>query len=199
MAQYFASGNGNIKYYRTFANQKYTDRFMKQIILITGGARSGKSSYAERLALSLSPNPVYLATSRIWDEEFRQRVLRHQANRGPEWTNIEEEKELSRHSLEGRVVLIDCVTLWCTNYFFDLEADTDKALTAVKAEFDRLIQQDATFIVVTTENGMGGTSENLIQRKFTDMQGWMNQYIASRANRVILMVSGIPVKVKDEK
>ena len=146
MAQYFASGNGNIKYYRTFANPKYTDRFMKQIILITGGARSGKSSHAERLALSLSPNPVYLATSRIWDEEFRQRVLRHQANRGPEWTNIEEEKELSRHSLEGRVVLIDCVTLWCTNYFFDLEADTDKALTAVKAEFDRLTQQDATFI-----------------------------------------------------
>ena len=199
MAQYFASGNGNIKYYRTFANPKYTDRFMKQIILITGGARSGKSSYAERLALSLSPNPVYLATSRIWDEEFRQRVLRHQANRGPEWTNIEEEKELSRHSLEGRVVLIDCVTLWCTNYFFDLKADTDKALTAVKAEFDRLTQQDATLILVTNEIGMGGTSENLIQRKFTDMQGWMNQYIASRANRVILMVSGIPVKVKDEK
>ena len=199
MAQYFASGNGNIKYYRTFANPKYTDRFMKQIILITGGARSGKSSYAERLALSLSPNPVYLATSRIWDEEFRQRVLRHQANRGPEWTNIEEEKELSRHSLEGRVVLIDCVTLWCTNYFFDLEADTDKALTAVKAEFDRLTQQDAPLIFVTNEIGMGGTSENLIQRKFTDMQGWMNQYIASRANRVILMVSGIPVKVKDEK
>lgn len=172
---------------------------MKQIILITGGARSGKSSYAERLALSLSPNPVYLATSRIWDEEFRQRVLRHQANRGPEWTNIEEEKELSRHSLQGRVVLIDCVTLWCTNYFFDLEADTDKALAAIKTEFDRLTEQEAIFIFVTNEIGMGGTSENLIQRKFTDMQGWMNQYIATRANQVLLMVSGIPVKVKDEK
>ena len=106
---------------------------------------------------------------------------------------------MAQYSLEGRVVLIDCVTLWCTNYFFDLEADTDKALTAVKAEFDRLTQQDATFIFVTNEIGMGGTSENLIQRKFTDMQGWMNQYIASLANRVILMVSGIPVKVKDEK
>ena len=99
----------------------------------------------------------------------------------------------------GACSAIDCVTLWCTNYFFDLEADTDKALTDVKAEFDRLTQQDATFIFVTNEIGMGGTSENLIQRKFTDMQGWMNQYIASRANRVILMVSGIPVKVKDEK
>ena len=92
---------------------------MKRIILITGGARSGKSTYAEKLALELSPTPVYLATARIWDEEFRQRVIRHQERRGPEWTNIEEEKELSRHRLEGRVVLIDCITLWCTNFFFD--------------------------------------------------------------------------------
>ena len=75
---------------------------MKRIILITGGARSGKSTYAEKLALELSPTPVYLATARIWDEEFRQRVVRHQERRGPEWTNIEEEKELSRHRLEGR-------------------------------------------------------------------------------------------------
>lgn len=172
---------------------------MKQIILITGGARSGKSSYAERLALSLSPHPVYLATSRIWDEEFRQRVLRHQANRGPEWTNLEEEKELSRHRLEGRVVLIDCVTLWCTNYFFDMDADTDKALEAVKQEFDRFTAQDATFIFVSNEIGMGGTSESPVQRKFTDMQGWMNQYIAAQAEKVILMVSGIPMTVKENK
>ena len=70
---------------------------MRRIILITGGARSGKSTYAEKLALSLSPNPVYLATARIWDEEFRKRVIHHQERRGPEWTNIEEDKELSRH------------------------------------------------------------------------------------------------------
>ena len=71
----------------------------KKVILVTGGQRSGKSGYAQRLALSLSPNPVYLATSRIWDEEFRKRVERHQRDRGPEWTNIEEEKYLSRHDL----------------------------------------------------------------------------------------------------
>lgn len=169
---------------------------MKRIILITGGARSGKSTHAEKLALSLSPNPVYLATARIWDEEFKQRVVRHQARRGPEWTNIEEEKELSRHSLQGRVVLIDCVTLWCTNFFFDLKSDTDQALVAAKEEFNRFTAQDATFIFVTNEIGMGGTSENEIQRKFTDMQGWMNQYIAARADEVILMVSGIPVRIK---
>ena len=169
---------------------------MKRVVLITGGSRSGKSSCAEKMALELSPNPVYLATARIWDEEFRERVRRHQARRGPQWTNIEEEKDLSRHDLTGRVVVVDCLTLWCTNFFFDLESDVDRALEAAKAEFDRFTAQDATFLIVTNEIGMGGTSDNELQRKFTDLQGWMNQYAASRADEVILMVSGIPVKIK---
>lgn len=169
---------------------------MKRIILITGGQRSGKSSYAEKLALSLSPNPVYMATSRIWDEEFHQRVLKHQERRGPEWTNIEEEKVLSTHDISGRVVLIDCVTLWCTNFFFDLDSDVDKALQSTRQEFDHFTAQDATFIFVTNEIGSGAVSENVIQRRFTDMQGWMNQYIASKAHEVYLMVSGIPVLIK---
>ena len=140
---------------------------MKKIILITGGARSGKSRYAEGLALSLSLHPVYVATAHVWDEEFRERVKRHQARRGPEWTNIEEEKQLSRHAL--------------------------------KAEFDAFTAHDATYIFVTNEIGMGGVSENAVQRKFTDLQGWMNQYVASQADEVILMVSGIAVKIKDQK
>ena len=169
---------------------------MKRIILITGGARSGKSGYAEKLALSLSDAPVYLATARIWDEEFRERVRRHQARRGPQWTNLEEEKMLSRHDLAGRVVLVDCLTLWATNFFFDLDSDIDRALAALQAEFDRFTVQDATFILVTNEIGMGGTSDNAIQRRFTDLQGWMNQYAAARADEVVLLVSGIPVKIK---
>ncbi len=169
---------------------------MKQIILITGGARSGKSSYAEELALKLSEHPIYMATARIWDEEFRQRVQKHQERRGPEWTNIEEDKYLSKYKVEGRVVLIDCVTLWCTNFFFDHQSSVKKALDEAKQEFDLFTKQDATFIFVTNEIGLGGTSENLIQRKFTDMQGWMNQYIASKADKVTLMVCGIPVTVK---
>ena len=169
---------------------------MKQVVLITGGSRSGKSSYAEKMALERSDNPVYLATARIWDEEFRERVRRHQERRGPQWTNIEEEKYLSRHDLSGHVVVVDCLTLWCTNFFFDLESDVDRALEAAKEEFDRLIAQDATFLFVTNEIGMGGTSDNEIQRKFTDLQGWMNQYAASRADEVVLMVCGIPVKIK---
>lgn len=169
---------------------------MKKIILITGGQRSGKSSKAEEMALSLSANPVYVATAHIWDDEFRERVKKHQERRGAQWTNIEEETHLSKHDLSGRVVVIDCVTLWLTNFFFQLESDVNKSLEAAKAEFDAFTQHDATYIFVTNEIGSGGTSENAIQRRFTDLQGWMNQYIASKADEVILMVSGIAVKVK---
>ncbi len=168
--------------------------------MITGGERSGKSTYAERLALGLSDNPVYLATAHPWDDEFRQRIRRHKERRGPQWTNIEEERQLSRHSLEGRVVLVDCLTLWATNYFFSGDEqhipDVDSVLAELKAEFDRLISQQATFIMVTNEIGMGGVSANAIQRRFTDLMGWFNQYVAAQADEVVLMVSGIPVKIK---
>ena len=169
---------------------------MKKVILITGGARSGKSRYAEEQALSLSKHPVYVATAHVWDEEFRERVKRHQERRGPEWTNIEEEMLLSRHDLTGRVAVIDCITLWCTNYFFQMQ-EVDTALEALTGEFDKFTARDATYIFVTNEIGMGGVSENAVQRKFTDLQGWMNQYVASKADEVILMVSGIPVKIKN--
>ena len=167
----------------------------RRIIIVTGGQRSGKSEYAEQLALSLSDTPVYMATAHVWDDEFRRRVERHQARRGSQWTNIEEEKWLSRHDVEGRVVLIDCVTLWLTNFFYETN-DVDAALQQAKDEFDRLTRQQATFIFVTNEIGCGGVSVDAVQRRFTDLQGWMNQYIAQQADEVVLMVSGIAVKIK---
>ena len=174
---------------------------MTKITLITGGQRSGKSMYAERLALSLSPNPIYLATAHIWDEEFRERVDRHQQRRGSEWTNIEEERWLSRHDVNGSVVLVDCLTLWATNFFYTdgAEADVDSALATLIDEFDRFTVQDATFIIVTNEIGSGGTPVNDVQRRFTDLLGWLNQYVASKADEVVMMVSGIPVKIKENK
>ena len=171
---------------------------MKRIILITGGQRSGKSSKAEELALSLSENPVYMATAHVWDEEFRERVRRHQERRGPQWTNIEEETALSKHDMTGRVVVIDCVTLWLTNFFFANQSNTDISLEQAKAEFDAFTSKDATYIFVTNEIGSGGVSDNAIQRKFTDLQGWMNQYIAQKADEMILMVSGLPVVIKKD-
>ena len=177
---------------------------MKRIILITGGQRSGKSSKAEELALSLSDHPVYMATAHIWDEEFSERVRRHQERRGPQWTNIEEEMTLSKHDVTGRVVVIDCVTLWLTNILYSEElrvkseefATLNSSLNQAKAEFDKFTATDATYIFVTNEIGSGGVSDNALQRKFTDLQGWMNQYIASKADEVILMVAGIAVKIK---
>ena len=171
---------------------------MRKIILITGGQRSGKSKYAEELALKLADNPVYVATAHVWDEEFRERVRRHQERRGPQWTNIEEEKYLSQYDLTWRVAVIDCVTLWLTNFFFENQnQDTQRILDLVKEEFDRFTAQDATYIFVTNEIGSGGVSVDPVQRRFTDLQGWMNQYIASRADEVFLMVSGIPLKIKE--
>ena len=169
---------------------------MRKIILVTGGQRSGKSSYAQKTALELTENPVYLATSRIWDDEHRARVERHKAERGPEWTTIEEEKALSQVDVRGKVVVIDCVTLWATNYFFDNNSEVQTALDELKAEFDRFTAQEATFIFVTNEIGMGEMSANDIQRRFADLQGWLNQYMASQADEVVFMVSGIPMKIK---
>lgn len=187
---------------------------MSKIILITGGQRSGKSVYAEQLALSLSDNPIYMATAHIWDEDFRERVRIHQQRRGPEWTNIEEEKYLSQHELTGRVVLVDCLTLWATNFFFsNAECRTegrrpkgkpmqnaemqrvDGVLEEMKKEFDKFTMQDSTFIFVTNEIGMGGTSGSAVQRRFTDLLGGLNQYVAAKAEEVTLMVSGIAVKI----
>ena len=111
---------------------------MKKIILVTGGQRSGKSAFAERMAKQLSDSPVYMATAHVEDEEFRERVRIHQSRRGPEWMTIEEEKYLSRHRVEGRVVLVDCCTLWLTNFFSDASP-----LSQIEAEFDRLTAQDS--------------------------------------------------------
>ena len=169
---------------------------MKKITLITGGQRSGKSRFAEQMALNLSPHPVYMATSRIWDDEHRKRIEIHQTNRSSQWMNIEEEKFLSKHDLTGKIILIDCVTLWATNFFFDFDSDVEESLTSLKKEFDAFTSQKAQFIFVTNEIGMGEMSQNQIQRKFADLQGWLNQYIASKADEVYMMVSGISVKIK---
>lgn len=175
---------------------------MKRIILITGGQRSGKSVKAEQMALSLSDHPVYIATAHIWDDEFRQRVEIHKQRRGEQWTNIEEELFLSKHDVSGRVVLIDCCTLWATNFFFrqsspDRLPDAQTVFHELKTEFDRFTNQDATFIFVTNEIGLGGVSDNAVQRRFTDLLGWLNQYVASKADEVILMISGIEIKIKE--
>ena len=166
------------------------------LVFITGGARSGKSRYAQQLALQLSNNPVYLATARHWDDDFEKRIQRHQAERDKRWTSIEEEKNISGLSLSNKVVVMDCVTLWLTNFFTDNKYDIDASLQQCKDEIDRLDTANNTFIIISNEIGMGTHADTEIGRKFTDLQGWINQYLAQKAEKVIFMVSGIPVVIK---
>jgi adenosylcobinamide kinase/adenosylcobinamide-phosphate guanylyltransferase len=166
------------------------------IIYISGGARSGKSSYAEHMALKRSPEPVYVATAKIWDEDFAKRVARHKQGRGPEWTTIEAEQDIHLLAIANRVAVIDCVTLWLTNLFVNNEQDLDKTLSVFKNEIDGLFALEGTFIIISNEIGMGVHAETELGRKFTDLQGWANQYVAEKAEEAILMVSGLPLVLK---
>ncbi|MDI9534309.1 MAG: bifunctional adenosylcobinamide kinase/adenosylcobinamide-phosphate guanylyltransferase [Bacteroidota bacterium] len=167
-----------------------------EIIVITGGQRSGKSSFAQQLAREFSSEPVYLATARQWDQDFEKRIARHRSDRGDAWRTVEEEKHISRPDLTGQTVVLDCITLWLTNIYYDHEYNAEASLKWAMEEWDRFIERDFRLIVVTNEIGMGVHAQSETARHFTDLQGWMNQYIARKAPEVYLMLSGIPVKVK---
>ena len=169
---------------------------MREIIFITGGQRSGKSRFAQKLAEEYSSNPLYLATARRWDDDFEQRIRRHQADRGEQWETIEEEKYLRSLSLAGRTVLLDCITLWLTNIFHDNDYNLDAALEEAKSEWNGFIQQDFRLIIVSNEIGMGLHAPDEASRHFTDLQGWVNQHIAASADKAYVMVSGIPLQLK---
>ena len=166
------------------------------IYYISGGERSGKSSYAQKLAESLSETPIYLATSRIWDEDFKQRVDRHISDRDERWTTIEEEKWLSKVISEKQTVVIDCVTLWLTNFFVDTKYDIEKALEIAKEEINKLVEIDTNIIIISNEIGMGLHANSESGRKFTQLQGWTNQHIAKLADKATFMVSGLPLTLK---
>lgn len=170
---------------------------MAYIHFITGGQRSGKSSYAQKLAIeNATEKPIYLATSRYWDEDHTQRIKRHQTDRQDLFITIEEDRKVGELDVTGKTVLLDCITLWLANVFFDLDSNTEVSLEAAKKELNKLFAKDCKLFIISNEIGMGGHGSTEIQRKFTDLQGWINQYIASLSNEVTLMVSGLPLKVK---
>jgi adenosylcobinamide kinase/adenosylcobinamide-phosphate guanylyltransferase len=166
------------------------------IALVLGGARSGKSRHAQRVGNALAASPVMLATSRAYDEDHAARIARHKADRGPEWTTIEEPVAIGRPDLAGRVVVVDCVTLWLTNVFSDARWDPTAAHEAARAELARAFAIEATWIFVSNELGMAPHAATETARKFVDVHGFVNQEIAARADAVALMVAGIPLAVK---
>ncbi len=166
------------------------------IYLITGGERSGKSRYAQQLALTLSEHPVYLATARKWDSDFEKRIARHQAERDERWVNVEEEKNISSVAEKNQVIVLDCITLWLTNIFIDKKNNVDESLAFAEAELQKAFDKPCTWVIISNEIGMGVHASTEIGRKFVELQGWVNQYIATHADTAFFMVSGIPVKIK---
>ena len=166
------------------------------ITYISGGERSGKSGFAQNLALELTNEPVYLATAKIWDSDFKARIARHQADRDERWTNVEEHIHLSKVLPTQRIVVIDCVTLWLTNLFSKFKSDKNKAFEYATQEFNQLLKYNGHLIFISNEIGMGLHAHEKVSRDFVELQGWTNQLIAKKADEAYFMVSGLPIKIK---
>jgi len=165
-----------------------------RLTLVLGGARSGKSRYAETLITALPPPWIYVATAQALDAEMTARIEAHKARRGAGWTTVEAPRELAG-ALVARAqapVLVDCLTLWLSNLMM--------ANARVDAELDRLelalAEANAPIVLVSNEVGSGIVPDNALARRFRDLQGGLNQRIAGRADHVVLLVAGLPLFVK---
>lgn len=167
----------------------------KEIILVTGGARSGKSRYAEQRALEMGDRRLYVATAEAKDEEMIQRIAEHQKRRGEQWHTIEEPLELTRALVDqvGKTdcAVVDCLTLWISNLL--IRCDAKYVAEKVEELIEKLPHLDFHLVFVTNEVGSGIVPDNPLARNFRDVAGWTNQRIAHAANEVILLVAGIPI------
>jgi adenosylcobinamide kinase / adenosylcobinamide-phosphate guanylyltransferase len=178
--------------------QHVTDSTMPQLTFVLGGARSGKSRYAEDLIAALRPPWVYIATAEPGDTEMAERIALHRSRRGESWQTVE-----APHNLSAAVaavaadtpVLIDCLTVWLSNCML---AGTDVETEIARLEA-ALNSRRAPVVLVSNEVGSGIIPDNELARRFCDLQGRLNQRMAARADRVVLMVAGLPVVVKEAK
>ncbi len=178
---------------------------MSKIILITGGARSGKSRFAEELARKSGKSVAYLATAEALDQEMTERIAKHKSQRPSHWLTLEEPIQIDRSiaALNGNadLILLDCLTLWVSNL---IHQKPDYCAQEVEQAGRNLIIQsmqtvrknNKTLIFVSNEVGMGIIPDNPLNRVFSDMTGRINQIVSAEADEVYFMVSGIPLKVK---
>ncbi|RWM01985.1 MAG: bifunctional adenosylcobinamide kinase/adenosylcobinamide-phosphate guanylyltransferase [Mesorhizobium sp.] len=171
------------------------DRATSRLTFILGGARSGKSAHAETLATA-SPSPwVYIATAQAYDDEMRERIALHRSRRGEGWVTVDAPLDLTgaiEASPDHQPVLIDCLTLWLTNHMLaehDLEAECRRLA-------DVLSRPRGPWFVVSNEVGLGIVPDNALARRFRDAAGRLNQQVAAVADSVLMMVAGLPLKVK---
>jgi adenosyl cobinamide kinase/adenosyl cobinamide phosphate guanylyltransferase len=165
-----------------------------RITLVLGGARSGKSRYAEELIVGHAAPWVYIATAQAFDDEMRIRIAEHQARRNGGWRTIEAPTDLADAIVReaARPVLVDCLTLWLTNLMLGSH-DIPAATSALEAALDRRRQPT---VLVSNEVGLGIVPQTPLGRSFRDEAGRLNQRMAARADRVLFMIAGLPVTLK---
>jgi len=169
------------------------------IVLITGGCRSGKSRFALNYGDRHFSKKIFLATSEVLDEEMVRRVEQHKKTRGPDWLTIEEPwqivEKIGEYTNRGEVILLDCMTLWLSNLMMRWEED-QKITEEVNKLVRALEQRQISFLLVSNEVGMGIVPAAPLARRFRDLAGFTNQRIAAIADKVVFMVSGIPIFLK---
>ncbi len=171
---------------------------LPRLTLVMGGARSGKSSYAETMVEEAAATGLYIATATVTDREMAARIQHHRDRRGPAWTTVEEPIHLAyaieAHTLPGRPILVDCLTLWLSNLMLEgrsVDAETERLLAT-------LDEAGVPLVLVANEVGQGIVPDNALARAFRDHAGRLNQRIAGVAERVVMMVAGLPLTVKGE-
>ncbi|MBN2462828.1 MAG: bifunctional adenosylcobinamide kinase/adenosylcobinamide-phosphate guanylyltransferase [Dehalococcoidia bacterium] len=177
----------------------------KQIILLLGGARSGKSHYAQQLAMELGGEVLFVATGEALDEEMQARIAEHKKDRPPNWRTLEMPtgigKVIEKGIGDAKVVIIDCLTLLISNLLHD-EPEYPEAEKRVLSEINQLIavmdKLNASFVIVSNEVGMGLVPGTKLGRIYRDLLGKANQLLASHATEVYLMVACLPVQVKKQ-
>jgi adenosylcobinamide kinase/adenosylcobinamide-phosphate guanylyltransferase len=170
-------------------------RGARHLALVLGGARSGKSRHAEALVTALPPPWLYIATGEPRDNEMAARIAEHRARRSAPWQTVEAPRDLAgalTAAPAGAAVLIDCLTLWLTNVML-AGADVDAEIARLERA---LFERGGATVLVANEVGLGIVPDNALARRFRDAAGRLNQRLAAAADRVVLLVAGIPVKVK---
>lgn len=166
-------------------------------LLVLGGARSGKSRYAQSRAEALGNELVFIATAQAFDDEMQDRITRHRDDRGSRWTTVEEPIDLAAailaHSNPQTTVLVDCLTLWASNLML---ADYN-VLSAAGKLADAVLSARGPLILVSNEVGMGIVPDNVMARQFRDYAGTINQGVAAAASEVVMMYAGLPLVLKD--
>ena len=180
----------------------FKKKFEQGCMLVLGGAKSGKSSFALNVCNSLNKKRIFLATAQALDQEMEDRIRRHQAERGSGWRTIEEPLKVAETigSLdnEGTVILLDCVTLWLNNLYMEYGEDQETIDEAIEKLARQLTDIRGAVVVVSNEVGMGIVPDNQLSRTYRDTAGYMNQRIARLSVKVVVVLAGLPMVLKNE-